>query len=115
MYAMTYSLVQDGFDVREVEVECHLSSGLPSFKISGLPCTAVKESRERVRAAIKSSGYEFPRRRITINLAPANLPKYGTHLDLAIAISVLKASRQIESNFAKRPFCNRRIKFKGTI
>jgi len=113
MYAMTYSLVQDGFDVREVEVECHLSSGLPSFKISGLPCTAVKESRERVRAAIKSSGYKFPRRRITINLAPANLPKFGTHLDLAMAISLLKASGQINSNFAKNHYALGELNLKG--
>tara|TARA_Y100000589_G_scaffold154743_1_gene147331 strand:- start:11121 stop:12662 length:1542 start_codon:yes stop_codon:yes gene_type:complete len=100
MYAVSRSLIQNGFDVRRVDVECHLSSGLPSFKISGLPSTAIKESRERVRAAIKNSGFEFPRRRITVNLAPANLPKYGTHLDLAIAISILKASKQIRIDFA---------------
>ena len=113
MYAMTYSLIQDGFDVRQVEVECHLSSGLPSFKISGLPSTAVRESRERVRAAIKSSGFEFPRRRITMNLAPAHLPKYGTHMDLAMAVSLLKASGQIGSDFSKDSYVLGELNLQG--
>lgn len=101
MYAITPTLIQCGFDVQRVEVECHLSTGLPSFQISGLPSTAVKEARDRVRSAIKICGFEFPRRRITINLAPAHIPKVGTHLDLAMAMSLLKASGQIKANFAQ--------------
>ena len=100
MYAVTSTLIQCGFELRKIEVECHLSSGLPSFQISGLPGTAIKEARDRVRSALKISGFDFPRRRITVNLAPAHIPKIGTHLDLAIAMSILKASNQIQSTFA---------------
>lgn len=100
MYAVTSTLIQCGFDIHKIEVECHLSSGLPSFQISGLPGTAIKEARDRVRSALKISGFDFPRRRITINLAPAHIPKIGTHLDLAIAMSILKASNQIDAKFA---------------
>jgi magnesium chelatase family protein len=76
-------------------VEVHLANGLPSFTIVGLPETAVKESRERVRAAITNSRFEFPARRITVNLAPADLPKDGGRFDLSIAIGILAASGQI--------------------
>ena len=78
-----------------VQIETHLSNGLPAFHLVGLPETAVRESRERVRSAILNAGFEFPARRITINLAPADLPKDGTRFDLAIALSVLAASGQI--------------------
>jgi magnesium chelatase family protein len=81
-----------------VTVEAHLSNGLPGFSIVGLPETAVKESKDRVRSAILNSGYEFPRRRITVNLAPADLPKEGGRFDLPIALSILGASRQIPTN-----------------
>jgi magnesium chelatase family protein len=77
-----------------VTVEVHLSNGLPAFNLVGLPDTAVRESRERVRSAILSSGFEFPQRRITVNLAPAELPKDGGRYDLAIAIGILVASGQ---------------------
>ena len=85
-----------GVDALEVTVETHLSNGLPAFAIVGLPETAVKESKERVRSAIINSGLEFPARRITVNLAPADLPKAGGRYDLAIALSILIASGQIE-------------------
>lgn len=78
-----------------VTVEVHLSNGLPSLAIVGLPEAAVKESRERVRAALLNAGFEFPARRITINLAPADLPKEGGRYDLAIALGILAASGQI--------------------
>jgi len=81
-----------GFAVR---VEVHVGPGLPSFVIVGLPDTGVRESRERVRSAIISSGFEFPAGRITVNLAPADLPKESGRFDLAIAIGVLAASGQI--------------------
>lgn len=81
-----------------MRVETHLSNGLPGFAIVGLPETAVRESKERVRSAILNSGLEFPARRITVNLAPADLPKAGGRYDLAIALSILQASGQIRSD-----------------
>ncbi|MCP5145572.1 MAG: YifB family Mg chelatase-like AAA ATPase [Gammaproteobacteria bacterium] len=83
--------------VRAVEVitEVHLALGLPAFAIVGLPEASTRESKERVRSAILSSGFEFPQRRITINLAPADLPKHGTGFDLAIALGILAASGQL--------------------
>ncbi len=78
-----------------VSVEVHLSNGLPAFNIVGLPETAVKESKDRVRSALINSKFEFPNRRITVNLAPAELPKGGSRFDLAIAIGILAASDQI--------------------
>ena len=73
-----------GLDGSTVEVEVDISAGLPSFTIVGLPDTAVQEARERVRAAIRNTGYEFPLKRITVNLAPANLKKAGPAYDLAM-------------------------------
>ncbi|MEX0963720.1 MAG: YifB family Mg chelatase-like AAA ATPase [Pseudohongiellaceae bacterium] len=97
---MTIATIQSrallGIDAIEVTVETHLSNGLPAFAIVGLPETAVKESKERVRSAIINSGLEFPTRRITVNLAPADLPKAGGRYDLAIALSILVASGQLE-------------------
>lgn len=84
-----------GIEAVEVTVETHLSAGLPGFSIVGLPETAVKESKERVRSAIINSGLEFPARRITVNLAPADIPKAGGRYDLAIAASILCASGQL--------------------
>jgi magnesium chelatase family protein len=82
----------------EVNVEVHLAGGLPSFTIVGLPETEVKEARERVRAAIQNANFDFPARRITVNLAPADLPKESGRFDLAIAIGVLAASGQVPGN-----------------
>jgi magnesium chelatase family protein len=79
-----------------VTVEVHIANGLPAFNLVGLPEAEVRESRERVRAAIQNSGYEFPNRRITVNLAPADLPKESGHFDLPIAIGILKATDQIQ-------------------
>ena len=76
----------------EVVVEVHVAGGLPAFSIVGLPDTEVKESRDRVRSAIQMSGYQFPARRITVNLAPADLPKDSARFDLPIALGVLFAS-----------------------
>ncbi len=93
--ALVYTRCQDGMDALAICVETHLSNGLPSFTIVGLPETAVRESRERVRSALINSGFEFPQRRITVNLAPGDIPKEGTRFDLAIAIGILAASHQI--------------------
>ena len=87
-----------GLDAREVEVEVDISSGLPSMTIVGLPDAAVQEARERVRAAIKNSGYDFPLRRITVNLAPADVRKEGPAYDLPIAIGILLSSGQLSSD-----------------
>ncbi|MDF2182523.1 YifB family Mg chelatase-like AAA ATPase [Neptuniibacter sp. CAU 1671] len=86
-----------GISAPPVTVEVHLSGGLPSFAIVGLPETAVKESRERVRSALLNAGFEFPQRRLTVNLAPADLPKEGGRYDLAIAIGILVASGQLNA------------------
>ena len=75
-----------------VVAECYISNGLPGFDIVGLPDAAVKEARERVRAAAKTSGLSFPTSRITVNLAPANLKKAGTHYDLPILLSIMAAA-----------------------
>jgi magnesium chelatase family protein len=85
----------NGIHALPVTVEAHISSGLPAFSIVGLPEAAVRESRDRVRAAIINSAFEFPMRRITVNLAPADLPKEGGRYDLPIALGVLAATGQI--------------------
>lgn len=93
--AVVYSRTNNGLDAPLVSVEVHLANGLPSFSMVGLPETAVKESRDRVRAALTNAGYNFPVRRITANLAPADIPKDGGRFDLPIAIGVLAASEQL--------------------
>jgi magnesium chelatase family protein len=93
--AIIYSRAQDGINAPLVTVEVHLSRGLPSFSIVGLPETTVKESKERVRSAIINNQFEFPLSRITINLAPADLPKEGGRFDLPIALGILIASGQL--------------------
>lgn len=92
MYSRINTCVLEGLRGSIIEVESDLSRGLPIFNIVGLPGTSIKESKERVRAAIKNSGYEFPLNRITINLAPANLKKEGSQMDLAISVGILKSS-----------------------
>jgi magnesium chelatase family protein len=93
--AIVYSRAQVGIHAPLVTVEVHLTRGLPSLAIVGLPEAAVKESKDRVRSAIINNQFEFPLRRITINLAPADLPKEGGRFDLAIALGILAASNQI--------------------
>ncbi|TQV70756.1 YifB family Mg chelatase-like AAA ATPase [Exilibacterium tricleocarpae] len=93
--AIVYSRAQIGIDAPLVTVETHLSNGLPGLSIVGLPETAVKESKERVRCALLNSHFDFPARRIIINLAPADLPKQGGRYDLAIALGILIASDQL--------------------
>jgi magnesium chelatase family protein len=93
--ALVMSRAAIGVSSYEVTVEVHLSNGLPSFTIVGLPETVVRESRERVRSAIINSGFDFPARRITVNLAPADLPKEGGRFDLPVAVGILIASGQL--------------------
>jgi magnesium chelatase family protein len=94
--ATLYTRALNGIDAAEVIVEVHLSNGLPAFSIVGLPEAAVRESKDRVRAAIINSNFDFPARKITVNLAPADLPKDGGRYDLPIALGILAASGQID-------------------
>lgn len=93
--AIVHSRAQVGVEAPAVTVEAHLANGLPALTLVGLPETAVKESKDRVRSAILTSGFDFPARRITLNLAPADLPKDGGRFDLAIALGILAASGQL--------------------
>jgi magnesium chelatase family protein len=96
--AVVQTRASAGIKAPPVTVETHISNGLPSLSIVGLPETTVKESRDRVRSALLNSQFDFPIRRITINLAPADLPKQGSRFDLAIALGILAASKQIPGN-----------------
>ncbi|MFT6048054.1 MAG: magnesium chelatase family protein, partial [Arenicella sp.] len=96
--AVIKSRAKLGIEAPIVSVEVHLSNGLPAFNIVGLPEASVKESKDRVRSAIINSHFEFPARRITVNLAPADIPKQGSRFDLAIAIGILAASEQVPSD-----------------
>ncbi|MDI3311183.1 MAG: YifB family Mg chelatase-like AAA ATPase [Thermoanaerobacterium sp.] len=96
MLSITKSMAIVGIDGYVVDVEIDISNGLPSFDIVGLGDTEIKESRDRVRAAIKNSGYEFPIKKITVNLAPANTKKEGTSFDLPIAIGILICTGQVK-------------------
>ncbi len=99
------SRAPEGLDAPLVRVEVHLGSGLPQFALVGLPEAVVRESKERVRSALQTSGFEFPLARITVNLSPADLPKEGGRFDLPIAIGILAASRLIpERALQKREF-----------
>ena len=93
--ALVHSRARAGVGAPAVRVEVHLSGGLPRMSIVGLPEAAVREAKDRVRAAIQCAQFEFPARRITVNLAPADLPKDGGRFDLAIALGILAASEQI--------------------
>ena len=105
--ARVASRAQLGLAAPRVDVEVHLGGGLPTFNIVGLPQTAVKESKDRVRAALANSGFDFPAGRITVNLSPADLPKEGCRYDLPIALGILLASSQVEfseANLARLEF-----------
>ncbi|RKD24186.1 hypothetical protein BEP19_07205 [Ammoniphilus oxalaticus] len=102
MFFQTYSAGVSGIEGFMVEVQADLSKGLPQYSLVGLPDSAVRESKERVRAAIKNSGFSFPLGRITINLAPANLRKQGPSFDLAVAVSILIVSGQWPNTLLKK-------------
>ena len=104
--ARVMSRAQQGIEAPQVIVEIHISNGLPAFNIVGLPATAVKESKERVRSALLNSHFEWPERRLTVNLAPADLPKDGGRFDLPIALGILAASEQLaQASLDGREFC----------
>ena len=104
MIAEVNSLGLHGISGFPVTVECHISSGLPGFDVVGLPDAAVKEARERVRAAVKNSGFRFPVSRITLNLAPADTKKSGTIYDLPILVGILAATELIPAPDKKSAF-----------
>ena len=115
MYAKLYGATLHGIDGCIITVEVDISQGLPVFDIVGLPNQSVKEARERVRAAIKNSGYDFPMRRIVVNLAPATIRKSSAGLDLAIALGVLIASGQIKGRKANISASLNRCLFMGEL
>ena len=96
--AIIHSRASVGVEAPEVTVEVHISNGMPGFTLVGLPETTVKESKDRVRSAIINSRFEFPSKRITVNLAPADLPKEGGRFDLPIALGILVASEQLPTS-----------------
>ena len=113
--AIVHSRAQVGVEAPIVTVEAHLANGLPSMALVGLPETAVKESKDRVRSAILNSGFEFPPRRITLNLAPADLPKDGGRFDLAIALGILAASGQIPVDSLSNLECLGELALSGAL
>jgi len=113
--AIVYSRGRSGIDAPLVTVEVLVTNGLPSLSIVGLPETAVKESKDRVRGAILNSHFEFPIQRITINLAPADLPKEGGRFDLAIALGILAASEQISKKQLKHYECVGELSLSGEL
>ena len=104
MFAGLKSMGLRGIDGFMVDVEADLSQGLPGFDVVGLPDTAVRESRDRVRAAMKNSGYTYPVSRITVNLAPADVKKEGSVYDLPLLLALLCASGQLKANMKRRAF-----------
>jgi magnesium chelatase family protein len=115
MLASVNTLVIAGVEALPVKVEVDIHRGLPSFDIVGLASMAIKEARERVRAAVKNSGYEFPNRRITVNLAPADIKKEGSHFDLAIAVGILLASSQLNTCLPENAFLAGELSLDGTL
>lgn len=101
MLATVHSVIHLGLEAQIVDIESDMSNGLPGFTVVGLASKAVDESKERVRSAIKNSGLNFPAKRLTVNLAPADLPKTGSSFDLGIAIALLTSSGQIPQQTPK--------------
>jgi magnesium chelatase family protein len=104
-----------GIEAQDVHIEVHLASGLPGLTIVGLAETEVRESRDRVRSAIVNSGFEFPARRITVNLAPADLPKHGGRFDLPIALGILIASGQVRADIPEHAVFVGELALSGTL
>ncbi len=113
--AVIYSRGRSGIDAPLVTVEVHVANGLPALNIVGLPETAVKESKDRVRGAIQNCRFDFPAQRITVNLAPADLPKEGGRFDLAIALGILAASGQISTKDLDKYECVGELSLGGEL
>ncbi|MCX7109566.1 MAG: YifB family Mg chelatase-like AAA ATPase [Proteobacteria bacterium] len=113
--AVAYARGRDGIAAPLVTVEVHLSNGLPNFSIVGLPETAVKESKDRVRGALLNCQFEFPQQRITVNMAPADIPKEGGRFDLAIALGILAASGQLQKKSLDKIECLGELSLSGEL
>ena len=115
MFAAVYGMTVVGLQAHLIRVEVDVSNGLPSFEIVGLATTAVREARDRVRSAIRNSGYQFPLQRVTVNLAPADLRKEGSGLDLPIAIGILSATGQCTSSSLVQYVFSGELSLEGTL
>jgi magnesium chelatase family protein len=104
MISKVLSAAVIGLDAELIDVEADVTNGLPATVVVGLPDTAVQESRERVKTAIKNSDCSYPQTRVSVNLAPADVPKLGTHFDLPIALAILLASEQVHFNGINKIF-----------
>lgn len=113
--AIVHSRAQVGVEAPSVTVEAHLANGLPALTLVGLPEAAVKESKDRVRSAILNSAFDFPAKRITLNLAPADLPKDGGRFDLAIALGILAASGQVPCASLEKYECLGELALSGAV
>ena len=113
--AIVYSRAQLGINAPLITVEIHLSNGMPGLSIVGLPETAVKESKDRVRSALLNAGFDFPPKRMTINRAPADLPKEGGRYDLAIALGILAASGQVPAEALENIECIGELALSGEL
>jgi magnesium chelatase family protein len=115
MYAKLRSMSVVGIDAHEITIEADISEMLPSFTIVGLPDGAVRESKERVMSAIKNCGFEFPSRKVTINMAPADMKKEGSAFDLPIAIGLLMASGQVSIEGAHKHLVVGELSLDGSV
>ena len=115
MLAKVLSSALSGIDAILVDVEVDIAQGLPQFATVGLPDGAVKESKDRVKAALKNSGYEFPNRKITVNLAPADIRKEGASFDLPISLGILAATGVIRSELLKQYLLVGELSLDGSI
>jgi len=115
MLSQVLSASTYGIEAFVVKVETHIETGLFAFAIVGLPDSSVKESRERVNAAIKNSGFKFPNKKITVNLAPADIKKEGSQFDLPIAIGILSATDQIRSDVLDKFIILGELALDGTL
>ncbi len=115
MLAKVYSVAVSGLDAYSVEVEVDLAAGLPMFTVVGLPDLTVRESRERVRSALRNSGFSFPQRKVTVNLAPADLRKEGAAFDLPIAIGILAAEGLIPAAILREVVMVGEVSLEGGI
>ncbi len=115
MYSVVQTAVLLGIDARMVSVEADISNGLPMFEMVGLLASEVRESKERVRTALKNCGYELPIKRITVNLAPANVRKSGSGFDLPVAVAVLAAMGVFSTDELPKIFFSGEISLEGRI
>ena len=115
MVARAHTVAFLGVEARPVEVQCAIAAGLPAFTIVGLPDKAVSESRERVRAALTACGLAMPAGRVTVNLSPADLPKSGSHFDLAIALALMAALEVVPASEVDRVVALGELSLDGTV